>query len=410
MRRLLFLALLILAFASVANAQNQPVLTPAQSNSLLPIKHTINGVYELAKDGTITQAQADQASKRFLSDASKIAGREVSLTEISALPDVFTPVQSGYVARVAARVWGWASFGNIMIAIAVIIGVVSVLLMFGHLIIDLLEIFAQVPIAFYESLFYILGAYITIKGRVWSTDLGHYFGLLGSLLLAGCVGFSLNYHSKKKDHPWVLFAIITPIFGLTAIYYQSVLIGVIASVSLICALGFAAGMGPMCYFIGFYNDDALARGTSASFLILALFVGLRATDTHIPNLEVFAPGMLFVGSFVGYLGLLIASSKWYDHRRSSFGGYLGRQLWTLVLCMAALFFGAVLNIPQLLQIGGTFFALWALEKGIEVIDEIRPETVYGWCTIGIILAIGLAQSGRYIINHQDFFAHYLLFM
>ena len=410
MRNLLVVSCLILTCGMTLLAQSSRDFTDEQVRELAMIKHKAEAALELGKSGIITESQAQQAVKLYLGQAGQTAGRQVSFVELAVVPETtVSPAPPSYMSKVASRVAGWVSFGNIMISIGVLIGVVSVLVLFWRVIVDLLEILALIPVAFYEALTYAIAFTLVVGGKHWAPDLGYYIGLFGSLLLSGCIGFTLHYHVKyKKNYISLGFLIATAVFVVTAIYYGSALIGVFASLTFMWALGFFSAMAPMCYIVGFTNDEALARGTSVSFFVLALFVVLRATETRIITLEIFAPGMLFMGSFVGYLGLLIVSSKWYSGK--NFGGYTGRQVFTVILGTAALGFGSVLGIPELLKVGGTFFSLYLIEKISEIIDALDIKNAYGWCAIGIIVAAGLIYIGTFVVHHQTIFHPYLLFL
>ena len=85
---------------------------------------------------------------------------------------------------------------------------------------------------------------------------------------------------------------------------------------------------------------------------------MKTTGVTNLGIKVFEEGALFLGSFVGYLGLLISSSsKWYG--RNNPGRYLFAQIVTFIAGGLAIFIGATFGIGELLKIGGTFFVLWA---------------------------------------------------
>jgi len=79
----------------------------------------------------------------------------------------------------------------------------------------------------------------------------------------------------------------------TAFLYTSSLIGFVAVIALLASLGFSAAMYPGCYVIGFEDEDAVGKATTAAFIILTIFVVSRIFGTELPQLEIFETGALF---------------------------------------------------------------------------------------------------------------------
>jgi hypothetical protein len=173
-----------------------------------------------------------------------------------------------------------------------------------------------------------------------------------------------------------------------------------------CAIGFTGAMGPLCIAIGFKDKETMARATAVSFLLLSIVTTLKATNVTNAQLELFAPSLTFMGAFVGYLGLLIASDKWFEHEKN-WGGYGGRQVITILFGLAALLFGSVLDMPALLKVGGTFFGIYLLEKLGDFVRALELESFYGWCFILLVCGGMLYGGGNFILHHREFFARYL---
>ena len=113
----------------------------------------------------------------------------------------------------------------------------------------------------------------------------------------------------------------------------------------------------------------------------------------------FEGGVLFLGSFVGYLGLLIASSRWYE-KRYNYGVF---QVVTIVAGCAALFVGSVWQIGELQKIGGTFFILYVLEKIAEI--PVRHRINYAY--LGVLMAGLMYGFFMYIKANPDIVRPYL---
>ena len=175
--------------------------------------------------------------------------------------------------------------------------------------------------------------------------------------------------------------------------------------------------------MGWTKDESVPRSTMASFILLAFYVSIKLTSHNAPEwLNLFSTGCLFMGAFVYFLGLLVMSSKWYSWedqyeevgamykdgkkvheaykvRSVTADRYLIMQGITLTSGFAALYFGASFDIGTLLGIGGTFFAIYLLEKYYEI-----PWKGAGWAwsllgvAIGMYFFIGFAsQNPQYFV-------------
>ena len=411
MKRAILILVLILLFAcsSTIFAATPESLSPEQLGSLAVIKHKVNGVRELAASRALSAEQAEEAANKYLTEAQAIAGRRISLEELEGVPDGINAADSTWLSKAAERLAGWVTFGNTIITIGVLGLVAGFLIIFRQAISDFLRIFRDIPVIVYEVLVYAFGLAMVVGGRVWTPEYGHFLGLFGCLILSGGVAFSFRHHaaSRKKNFS-VFFLILTVIFVAAALYYSSTLIGGFATFSFISTLGFEDALDNLACFIGFEDEGALARITTVSYVMIAAHVVLKAIGIQIPALQIFEPGMLYLGSIGGYTGMLISAGYWYSDRFS--GNYLSRQIVAIVFGAGALFCGLTLGIPTLQKIGGTFFALYLLEKLLEIISLLKIRDAYALGGVIIFLSAVLAGAGMTIVRNQDFFGKYLLFL
>jgi len=213
--------------------------------------------------------------------------------------------------------------------------------------------------------------------------MGPYIAFTGCLFLAGAI--ILSAHLRNVDPSELrFFTILFVVFTPMAILHDSSWIGFLSVGALMGMLGFSMAVTPLCYAIGFKDEDSVGIGTAAAFYVLIAFVLYRIFLPTAPYVHVFESGALFLGSFVGYLGLLIISSKWYETDRN----YAFKQLMTIGAGIAALYIGTVFGIGELQKIGGTFFALYLIEKVIEIpVDSARGYAVVGLMISGTIYGI-----------------------
>lgn len=264
----------------------------------------------------------------------------------------------------------------------------------------MLKFFANIPVLAYELVTYAASLGL-IVGAYWVSPANQFWMLFPGCLLVpaalSITGFLRKIEPNELRFATVLFCVWAPL----AIFYQSVPVGFLAVMALFAILGFSVWLSPLCYGFGFKEKNGLGRATSAGFVLLALFVGLRLAHTGLPYLGVFQMGCLWMGSFVGYLGLLIASSRWCHE---SFD-YAFMQVITVAAGMGALVLGSLLAIPELSGIGGTFFALYLIEKPC----EIPIKSAMGWATFGLMMAGLVGSAAWWAQNHMALVAPYILF-
>lgn len=138
----------------------------------------------------------------------------------------------------------------------------------------------------------------------------------------------------------------------------------------------------------------VASASAAAFAILTAYVIARALGADPSILRMFEGGALFLGSFVGYLGLLITSSRWYDGKSRN---YVLFQFGTIAAGVAALFVGSYFGISELQKIGGTFFVLYLLEK----IIEIPARSARGYAAVGLVASLAIFGFCMYVKHDPE---------
>lgn len=263
-----------------------------------------------------------------------------------------------------------------------------------------LGVFLLIPVQVYEVLGYAASAALVVwayflegSNQLWPL-------LGGSLLFAGMLMITSNIHQIQANFER-FFGTLFIVWAVVALVFQSSVIGFIAVGAFMGMLGFSFMVIPMGYAIGFQDDDALKRGTTAGFITLALFVAIRISGQYVPYIHVFEAGALWLGSLVGFIGILIASNRLYANRTS----YPVMQVIAIVLGMAAIGIGSVFGISQLLGIGGTFLALYLIEKPF----EIPAQSLTGYATIGLLVACMIGGGVWWAQNHMDLIQPFLLF-
>ena len=387
-----FLAALWL-FAGSAFAQ-----TPAVD--LYAVKAQVEAMTAAADRGTITRDQAATETEAILAQAESDLGRSVTLDELAVVQGP-TPVSADLTWLQKAA--GLVTFANTLMALAAIAGTGALFFLFGRLIVDLLKVFTQIPAIVYEGALILSGVGLTVFASTLAEGTAASVALIGALMYGGGFIWTVLRHTEDwKLSGTVIGMILAVGWGITAVTFDSQLIGAFSVAGLMSAFGFSALFVPGIVTVGFKDDAAVPRATLAAFLTLGLFVGAQAFGVSTEYLSTFREGALYVGGFVGYLGVLIIGSKWYANNTS----YVLRQFPAVVAGIGAIYLGSVLGIPELQKMGGTLFVLYLLEKPFEI--PAGSMTAYAFITLLVCGAI--YGAGMWINANLEIAAPYLLFV
>jgi hypothetical protein len=345
--------------------------------------------------GEITATQAGIAQARLLGEAQATAGRNISIDELLTL-EVPAPTAAEVQQLTALqKVAGLITAVNILWIVGGVLVFAAIVLLFGWFL-------RKISAVFWEVILYGVSGALLSWSHTLATGIAENIAFTGALFLAGALGFSWFRHKLGgKEHGEVSYCAVTAaILGALAVVLGNSAIGFVAVMAAMGALGFSVAVIPFGYAVGFKDEDAVARGTGAALVILIGFVALRALGHHIPAIAVFTEGAYWMGAFVGYLGLLILASKWYARR----GNYAAMQVVMIVAGIAAIVVGSVLQIGELQKIGGTFFALWGIEK----LTEIPVASKEGVGVLCLFLAGVLTAVAWTVKANAATFAPYIL--
>jgi len=396
---LCILTVLTLSFNLAALAADNSPLAPQAISSLRTIGDHLAAVNYLTEQELITIEDASTAEEKLLADAAIIYGQSLTADELATITSHELPAES---LTGLQRFAGLITFTNILWTIAIVLGVVCFCILFWRLAEFLLAVILAVPAQVYEVLLGLAGLGLIGYAYWLVPGVKEYVAFTGCLMFGGALAIAIAVHKLDQKHVVpMLFATLAVVASGSAILHTSSLSGFLAVAALMSALGFSVIATPLCYAIGFRDDEALGRATSVALLMVAAFVGMKMTAMVIHWLAPFQIGALYLGSFIGYLGLLIASSFWYNKHQN----YILMQVVTVLAGLAALAIGSLWNIPELRSIGGTFFIIYLVEKFM----EIPSRSLTGWafkglCASGMIYGICLL-----IKTYPETLRPYLLF-
>lgn len=383
------IAALLLATSLIA--QDQTNLE--KFNRLLIIRDNIEAIDKLKfynidvdKDGSIT--------KELLRQANEISGGKVNnFEELHRITGAKNKPPTPF-----EQFKGWLTFVNIVWITGAFLIVAACVWLFG---LYFLALILAVPAKVWEVILYGACLFLIALGSQVPPAYFLAVTLPGCLGLLGCL--SLTSHIRESENTEAAAWFLSLIWGAAAIFYGSHVIGFLAIMAILSAFGFTAGHFPGVLYFGFEKEAYIPRATIAAGMILAFYVFSYIFGIVMGPLVVFNEGMVFMGSFVYFLGVLILSSKWYciGWWRSS------DQNWPLywlmqVVCIAsgvvAIYLGSVYQVGFLLGIGGTLFYIYLLEKYYEL-----PWRGAGWAWSLLGLGGILYAFAHFAQNHPEYF-------
>jgi hypothetical protein len=230
------------------------------------------------------------------------------------------------------------------------------------------------------------GAWTPAEYQLWPV-------LGGCILFGGSVFLTIWLRNIKGDDPTGICALFTVVWGAVAIYYGMPEVGFLAVAAFMGVLGFSVAVTPFCYAFGFRKEGDIPSATAAALLILVIYVVVHVFFPNVPTAgKVFEAGAFWLGSFVGFLGLLILSNKWYV--RAMRTSYAWIQLVTVAFYMVGVAAGMTFGINPLAGMAGTFLVFYAADKLI----EIETQSVM---TFGLkLMLVGAVFSGAWFFANQ----------
>ncbi|CAF3398349.1 unnamed protein product [Rotaria sp. Silwood1] len=331
----------ILCILTIAVSDNNVNLLP---KSIHELKQYYDVIKNLEKRGILNNEIAANEKQLYIEHASKLVGSKELLTE----EEFITWKQRELIV----------SFSNIIAILAGITVIIALTVLIG---IYILPILVHIPAIYWEIFFYIISISLMILNH------NSWLIFFGCLTFLATLSFTIKLHFSRDRHAvlkacWICFFVWT----IVAIYQQHREAGYLAVMALEASLGFIIFVGELIIVIGFHNEKVIPSATIASFILILigsiLHIQQRSNILTIP----FTRPLLFLGTFVYFIGLLILSSSLYTKQNAGKLAALLLQIIAFCSGLATMFFGPMLEIPFIQAIGGTMFVIWLLEKYVEI--------------------------------------------
>ena len=349
--------------------------------SIGELKHYYDVIGNLEKRGVLTREIVDREKRLCLEEATKLAERTELLTE----EEFLTWKQRQIIV----------SFSNIVAVLAGIIVIIAVTILVGMFLGPWL---IHLPAIFWEIIFYSICFY----GMVLTSNSWLIF--LGCLAFVATISFTFHVHRITHSNAGLLISwICCFVLSIVAIYQQNQEAGYLAVMALESALGFVVFAGQLVIMIGFQKERVIPSATMASFVLVLLGCLLhlqqRSNFLTIP----FTRPLLFLGTFVYFIGMIILTSGLYRGWREKPVIFWILQAVAFLSGLAAMFFGPMVEIPFIQAIGGTMLVFWLLEKYVEIAPWTNVFTcagsLFGFGALLYGFAYFLQKNPEYFIFH-----------
>ena len=241
------LGALVLAVVLAVQTLPVPAFAADSAAALADLKFQAVALKQVAAKGIITNGQRDQGISALVTEAKTFDPSIAGEADLMA-------VRTDAKTVVERRGDGILDFLNSGRVIAGIVGVISVLALAGLFIRQL----AGVPAIVYEGILYTVSLGLIVAG-IRVADWGHYLAFIGCLGLGGAISLS-GALRKVEPNPTAFSAMLALLWAPVAVWYGSTLIGFIVAMALLSALGFSAAATPLCYMVGFRDEDSVGPG------------------------------------------------------------------------------------------------------------------------------------------------------
>lgn len=288
---------------------------------------------------------------------------------------------------------GLLTFSNFTFVISIMMIVSTVVWLFG---LYFIQIIATMPLQLIEIALYGFLSLGIHQAPVLFGNLAYIWGLLFAFGLTATT--VLTGARTKTGNITLLDFVNMLIHGFVGVYLESKMICFVSVMFLMSLIGFNER----------HEEKNIAPSATFASAIVT-FLGCYFKLHPIETLDLFVPGMLWLGPFVFYISLLIMSSLYYHNKFSP--AYTNMNIITILCGVSAVYFGNVLDISQLYGFGGTFFTIFLLEKYCEIMPN--NSIVWAWSTLffgGLLYMFNVHMRLEFEKNGLDKYFHVFPFV
>lgn len=357
-------------------------LDPAQYEDLQRIEIQVQTVEELQARGRLSPKVAAQEIERYLAGTATIAGAPFDRAQLK-------------VALAAPDASGLFDFVDI---VWIVIGALLFIAALGLAGLYLVPLIRRLPKPVIELLVYLACAAFLIVPRLVLTGGGAVaLSLVGCFGLIGALLYTHDLHFKRTNDAWaarLYSGLLWLVWTGAALAYYSRFIGFLASVAFMAMLG--AYIIPVLGWVHFPKRRAVPLAMGCAAALIGVFGGVTAVPALAPYSDIFKTGALSSGGAVYFAGCLVLASWSYNKRKLA--PYLVGQAVALISGAGMLLVGSLYQLDVVREIGGSFLALYLLEKFFEF-----PWKKAGWAWMCLALALLLYAGARFVERYPHLF-------
>lgn len=309
------------------------------------ILETIQG---LEKSGYITEKNAVEAKKEFVFSKPELLQKEIN-----------------HVQKVNSDV-SWTEYIS-LINIMKVLAVIFLLIAFKGVVFKFIILFVSIPQYIYQALILSASLMLTFHSDlIWLSQAKYLsiFGVIANILIITWIIATYEDFVKKVfsfislNFPIEIVASVyaTLYFGLFAIYIDSTLLGIIASLSFVSIFGFTMSTTGLTTFIGYDDHEFIDPGLLASLFVVVGYSTITLMGISIPYISVFSIGIEYVLTIVLVITLIIKTSFAFEDDNSF---WLNVVLFIFLAC-ASIVTAFLYNfevIPSIINTGFIMFLL-----------------------------------------------------
>jgi hypothetical protein len=287
----------------------------------------------------------------------------------------------------------YLTFINVLWVFVGLILAVAVFGLFGKYVLPLIE---NLPPSVLEG-----GAYVVAFAGAFVAP--NYFGPVASFIAAliSIPIFAAAITYRLLDTSWrLILAACTVFIAAAAFLHVSAFFGAISVLCLLWLCG-SCFMPLVEGFEVFSDRHYVPSAFWASFLLLGVSTHLGLTSN--PEwLAVFKPGIYWVAGTIYAAGLLTLSCRYYYAESQSWPNWAFWQVMAVTSGIGALYlghvYGAQLDSTVLQEIGGTFLAVYLIEKLCEL-----PWSLKHWPWLALAVGVGGYFAVKFAAARPDYF-------
>lgn len=298
---------------------------------------------------------------------------------------------------------GYVTFANTVMFLCSLGGIVFLAVFLYHL----RGLFARVPLAVWKGVAYAVVAALCASGLWLSADAAEYGQFVGAALGAGALAVILGdvadlMKAKSRDGT-MWYAGVALLSGALALLQHNAMVAGVAVLGLMALLGFTAFSAPGMVGMGFESRESLWRAVAGALTVLLPAALYRAAFGSLGPLEVFWPAIGWWCTAVAGIGLLIASSRYFQ--RHGVAVYALRNGAMLAFVAFCLWCGAVHGMLEMQRVAGTLAVVWLFEKPW----DMPKRGVLAYSFLGAATCLGVFLVAREIAQHPERWSQWLLF-